>query len=104
MDEIERLKAIIRSQDAALAHWRRESDRDSGTIARLSREVDAGTSARLSRERQLGVILKLHGYSAPVKHMEPHPFLVVEDNQFCGDCGGGILHPIHEAQPPYAGV
>ena len=82
-DEIERLKAIVRSQDAALAHWRRESDRDAGTIARLSRELDAAK--------------KLGDYAGPIKLIDRHPFLVIEGNRFCGECGGGILHPIHRA-------
>jgi hypothetical protein len=94
-DEIERLKGIVRSQEAALAHWRREADQDAGTIARLSRELDA--------------VLKHHEYAAPIQNayaapavkidpggVLPHPFYVVEGNCFCGECGGGILHPVHQ--------
>jgi len=49
--------------------------------------------------KELDAVLKLGGYAAPVKTAPIHPFLVVEGNRFCGTCGGGILHPIHQTPP-----
>ena len=39
------LDGIVKAQESALAHWRRESDRDAGTIARLERELDQARAA-----------------------------------------------------------
>ena len=33
-----------------------------------------------------------------LKPCEPHPFLVVRDNHFCGRCGGGLLHAVHSTE------
>jgi hypothetical protein len=38
-NEVERLKGVIRAQESALAHWRREADRDAGLILRLQSEL-----------------------------------------------------------------
>lgn len=39
-----RLQAIVDQQKEALAHWRREADRDAGKIARLERELKIARS------------------------------------------------------------
>ena len=38
-DQLQQALATIRSQDAALAHWRREADRDAGKIARYEKAL-----------------------------------------------------------------
>jgi hypothetical protein len=52
----------------------------------------------MSDSQEFDAVVKLHEYAAPVKLMEPHPFLLVKGNRFCGQCGGGILHPIHRLE------
>jgi hypothetical protein len=39
------LEGIKTALEAALAHWRRESDRDTGIIARLERELEQARAA-----------------------------------------------------------
>lgn len=34
-------------------------------------------------------------YDPPVAPCESHPFLCVEENCYCGRCGGGLLHDVH---------
>ena len=40
----------------------------------------------------------LGGFDPPLFFIDPHPFELVEGNRYCGRCGGGIMHPVHEAQ------
>jgi hypothetical protein len=32
----------------------------------------------------------------PIIPCKPHPFDLIEGNHLCGQCGAGILNPIHE--------
>lgn len=34
-------------------------------------------------------------FDAPLIEVEPHPFLYVLNNRYCGACGGGLLHEVH---------
>ena len=34
-------------------------------------------------------------YDPPVMPCEPHPFVSIADNRYCGRCGGGLLHAVH---------
>ncbi len=58
--------------------------------------VRLGVTHYLFEVRSMSLSAILEGYfDPPVVDCEPHLFVKVEGNRYCGACGAGELHQVH---------
>jgi len=76
----------------------RNAERDDEGVRRILNKVglDRAEPGKRDADRE-----PFDEFAPPIDRSEfRHPFLAVEGNRFCGQCGGGSLHPIHQRAFP----
>ena len=46
------------------------------------------------------IVAGVGGYDPPVMPVAPHHFQCVEGFPCCAQCGGGIMHEVHQVEEP----